>query len=215
MSLFLGKIHYLLFDKIKWFEDLEAEIVLWAENTDLPTDKWKDEIYKDFGYPVEDRPLEDIIDTSNIHGWLQDKISKSEGRQAAWITKILNCSEKYKKNLIDIFEKQGTKLGSEYRKNLIPNTPQEVYNIINDFILEGMPCDKVIEELESDSHAYIWKTNFCLHSKYWDAIQGDVNNFYILRDAWIKSFLESLTYDFSYNVSIVNDKRIQEIRKNS
>jgi hypothetical protein len=213
MSLFLGKIHYWLFDKIQWFEGLEGEIVNFAENRDLPTDRWKEEIYKDFEYPVENKPLEDIIDPANIHGWLQDRISKAEARQAAWVTKILSSSEEYKKDLIDIFKKQGTKLGTEYRKKSIPTTPKEVYDIINDFILEGMPCDRVIEELESNSEVYIWKTNFCLHSRYWDSIQGDVNNFYILRDTWIKSFLKALNGDFSYNVTIVNDKRIQEIRK--
>ncbi|WPC42456.1 hypothetical protein [Clostridium sp. JS66] len=213
MSLFLGKIHYWLFDKIKWFEGLESDIVSWAEHKGLPVDNWKEEIYKDFGHPVEDKPLEDMIDTSNIHGWLQDKISKAEGRQAAWVTKILNSSEEYKEDLINIFEKQGSKLGDKYRQNLIPNTPEEVYNIINDSILEGMPCDRVTEELENNSEVYMWRTNLCLHSKYWDSVNGDVNNFYILRDAWIECFIKALNSNFSYNVSIVNNKRVQEIRK--
>lgn len=213
MSLFLGKIHYWLFDKIKWFEGLESDIVNLAEHKGLPVDNWKEEIYKNLGHPVEDKPLEDMIDTSNIHGWLQDKISKAEGRQAAWVTKILNSSEEYKKDLINIFEKQGSKLGNKYRQNLIPNTPEEVYNIINDSILEGMPCDKVTEELENNSEVYMWRTNLCLHSKYWDSVNGDVNNFYILRDAWIESFIKALNSNFSYNVSIVNNKRVQEIRK--
>ncbi|AKN33610.1 hypothetical protein Ccar_23430 [Clostridium carboxidivorans P7] len=215
MSLFLGKIHYWLFDKIKWFEGLESDIVSWAEHKGLPVDNWKQEIYKDFGHPVEDKPLEDMIDTSNIHGWLQDKISKAEGRQAAWVTKILNSSKEYKNDLISIFEKQGNKLGIEYSEKSIPNSPQEIYNIINDFILEGMPCDRVTEELESDSTVYIWRTNLCLHSKYWDSVHGDVNNFYILRDAWITSFIKALNFNFSYNVSIIDNKRIQEIRRSS
>lgn len=213
MSLFLGKIHYWLFDKIKWFEGLESDIVNLAEHKGLPVDNWKEEIYKNFGHPVEDKPLEDMIDTSNIHGWLQDKISKAEGRQAAWVTKILNSSEEYKKDLINVFEKQGSELGNKYRQNLIPNTPEEVYNIINDSILEGMPCDRVSEELENNPEVYMWRTNLCLHSKYWDSVNGDVNNFYILRDAWIESFVKALNSSFSYNISIVNNKRVQEIRK--
>lgn len=31
MSLFLGKIHYWLFNKITWFENLEKEVVKLAE----------------------------------------------------------------------------------------------------------------------------------------------------------------------------------------
>ncbi|AKA70696.1 hypothetical protein [Clostridium scatologenes] len=213
MSLFLGKIHYWLFDKIKWFEGLESEIVNFAEAKNLPVDNWKEEIYKNFGYPIEDKPLEDMIDTSNIHGWLQDKISKAEGRHAAWITKILSSSQEYKEDLINIFEKQGNELGIKYRENMIPNTPEEIYNIINDFILEGMPCDRVSEELENNSELYMWKTNLCLHSKYWDSVHGDVNNFYILRDVWIESFVKALNSNFLYSVIIVNNKRVQQIKK--
>ncbi|AWI03284.1 hypothetical protein [Clostridium drakei] len=213
MSLFLGKIHYWLFDKIKWFEGLESEIVNFAEAKNLPVDNWKEEIYKNFGYPIEDKPLEDMIDTSNIHGWLQDKISKSEGRHAAWITKILSSSQEYKEDLINIFENQGNELGTKYRENMIPNTPEEIYNIINDFILEGMPCDRVSEELENNSELYMWKTNLCLHSKYWDSVHGDVNNFYILRDVWIESFVKALNSNFLYSVIIVNNKRVQQIKK--
>lgn len=213
MSLFLGKIHYWLFDKIKWFEGLESEIVNFAEAKNLPVDNWKEEIYKNFGCPIEDKPLEDMIDTSNIHGWLQDKISKVEGRHAAWITKILSSSQEYKEDLINIFEKQGNELGTKYRENMIPNTPEEIYNIINDFILEGMPCDRVSEELENNSELYMWKTNLCLHSKYWDSVHGDVNNFYILRDVWIESFVKALNNNFLYSVIIVNNKRVQQIKK--
>jgi len=40
MSLFLGKIHYLLYDKILWFESLENEIVKLAIENILPVDPW-------------------------------------------------------------------------------------------------------------------------------------------------------------------------------
>ncbi len=214
MSLFLGKIHYWLFNKIQWFEALEMEIIKWGENkTELPIKQWKNEIYEDFGFPVENKPLEDMIDTSNIHGWLGDKISRAESRQAAWITKILNSSESYKNDLINIFEEQGSKLGIDYKEKALPSTPQEMYSILNDFILEGMPCDRATEELENSSQIYSWKTTFCLHSKYWDEVHGDVNNFYILRESWIKSFVKALNNNFTYNANLVNGKRVHKIIK--
>ncbi|KAJ50871.1 hypothetical protein BD780_003686 [Clostridium tetanomorphum] len=214
MSLFLGKIHYWLFDKIRWFEGLEKEIVDWAEDKgDFPIHNWKNEIYGKYGEPTENKPLEDIIDTSNIHGWLQDKIARAEGRQAAWVTRIINTSEEYKNELINIFRVQGNKLGKEYGKKFTPLLPVEVFNILNDFILEGMPCDRVNEELENDENIYKWRMRVCLHTAYWEEEKGNVDNFYELREEWIKSFISALSNNFIYNVEVLNDKKICEIKK--
>lgn len=214
MSLFLGKIHYWLFNKIKWFEGLESNIVNWAEKKEgFPVEQWKSEIYEKYDEPVGDKVLEEIIDTSNIHGWLQDKISRAEGRQAAWVTKILNVSSKYKDELIGIFNEQGNKLGMEYKKEVELSLSVEVFNILNDFILEGMPCDRVNEELQNDKEAYVWRTRKCLHAPYWEAEHGEVSNFYMLREAWVKSFISGLSKEFTYNVEIIDGKKIHEIRK--
>ena len=39
MSLFLGKIHYWLFNKIVWFENLEREVIKFAESTNIDINK--------------------------------------------------------------------------------------------------------------------------------------------------------------------------------
>ena len=44
MSLFLGKIHYWLFNKILWFENLEEEIIKTAKNEGLDIEGVKSEI---------------------------------------------------------------------------------------------------------------------------------------------------------------------------
>ncbi|WP_332842480.1 hypothetical protein [Paraclostridium sp. AKS81] len=89
MSLFLGKIHYWLFNKILWFEDLESEIINLAEAEGLDIEKLNKQINLKYGEKLESKKLEDIIDTGNIHGWLQEKIHSSEGRMALWTSKIL------------------------------------------------------------------------------------------------------------------------------
>lgn len=214
MSLFLGKIHYWLFNKIKWFEGLENNIINWAEEKGkFPLEQWKNEIYEKYDEPIGDMKLEEVIDTSNIHGWLQDKISRAEGRQAAWVTRILNVSPDYKNELISIFNEQGNKTGMEYGKGVKPLLPVEVFNILNDFILEGMPCDRVNEELENSEEVYMWRARICLHRSYWESENGEVSNFYTLRDAWINSFIHGLSKDFTYNVKIIDGKRVHEIRK--
>ena len=71
MSLFLGKIHYWLFNKIQWFEGLEREVIALAEKSSLDVETLKKEITAKYGEMTPNKPLEEMIDTSNIHGWLQ------------------------------------------------------------------------------------------------------------------------------------------------
>lgn len=82
MSLFLGKIHFWLFNKVLWFEGLEDEIIKLAQEEGLNVKKLSVEINNKYGQKTENKNLEEIIDTSNIHGWLQNKIHSAEGRMA-------------------------------------------------------------------------------------------------------------------------------------
>ena len=86
MSLFLGKIHYWLFNKILWFENLEDEIIDFFNKENIKIDYNK--IVSKYGKKLENKNLEEIIDTENIHGWLQDRINSSEGRMASLTSEI-------------------------------------------------------------------------------------------------------------------------------
>ena len=102
MSLFLGKIHYWLFNKIKWFEGIEDELLRLDSTFNV------EELDKICGERTPDKPLEDIIDTSNIHGWLQERIIIAEGRNA-YITKYL-VNKGYLSSIEKIYETQGKRL---------------------------------------------------------------------------------------------------------
>lgn len=90
MSLYLGKIHYWLYNKIIWAEKAEEEITQWADAKGMPVTEWAQQSRHAYGEPTGDHALEDVIDQSNIHGWLQARIQSAELRQAELITKILN-----------------------------------------------------------------------------------------------------------------------------
>lgn len=197
MSLFLGKIHYWLYDKILWFEGLEVEIARWAKEENLPIEQWIMNMDQKYGELTGAKPLEDIIDTSNIHGWLQGKISVVEGRQAYLVTQILNENPQYKDSLKKIFESQGKAAASQYPAVEL-NSPEDIYNALNDFILEGMPCDRVNEIIHSDHEEIRWKRTTCLHSEHWSSVGGEVAVFYELREAWIQAFVSTLKGNFKY-----------------
>ncbi|WP_251859594.1 hypothetical protein [Clostridium sp. Marseille-Q2269] len=198
MSLYLGKIHYWLYNKITWFEALEKEIIKFGEDKGLPIELWEKNINSKYGVPTENKPLEDIIDTSNIHGWLQNKIHSAELRQAAWVTFILQENKKYKEDLMRLFKKQGESCAIEYKKENSPISAEDMYNALNDYILEGMPCDRVNVILNCNENEILWRATKCLHSSHWESVGGDVKNFYSLREQWIESFISSLNKDFHF-----------------
>lgn len=206
MSLFLGKIHFWLYDKILWYEGLEQEIINWAQLKGLRVNEWLEDIYEKYGRPTGNKPLEEIVDTSNIHGWLQERISSAELRQAALVTKIISLNHGNINELKNIFSLGGQNAANEVGiKDL---SPEESYNVINNYILEGMPCDRVEMPVSNTTDEYIWKLTKCLHSQYWEANNGDVENFYALRGAWIRAFVETINSKLSYERSNDNVHRI-------
>ena len=64
MSLFLGKIHYWLFNKILWFENLEEEIIKTAKSEGLDIEGVKSEIEAKYGAKLENKNLEDSLHTT-------------------------------------------------------------------------------------------------------------------------------------------------------
>ena len=199
MSLYLGKVHYWLFNKILWFEGLENEIITLAKNEGLDIDNLSKEINDKYGEQTPKLTLEEMIDTTNIHGWLQEKINSAEGRMAAWTTKVLNNNRKVNSVMENIYTNQGIKAAKEVKDNGIEvSTAVDIFNSINDYILDGMPCDRVNEVVTSEENIVEWNRRICVHEQIWNKEQGDVDYFYKLRSLWIKAFVSEINSNFEY-----------------
>lgn len=198
MSLFLGKIHYWLFNKILWFEGLEDEIIKLAEKQGLNINKLKEEINLKHGEKLPNKKLEEIIDTENIHGWLQHKIHSAEGRMAMWTAVMLDKDSKAFKDLEEVYKVQGIEAAKEVKSNQNITSAKEIYNSINDYILDGMPCDRVNEIITLDDETVQWKRRICVHKDIWEKESLNVEVFYDLRDLWIKAFVNELNHNFEY-----------------
>ncbi len=196
MSLFLGKIHHWLYNKILWYEEAEKEIIKLAERQGVEVGALVDRINREYGQPTNGMPLEEVIDTSNIHGWLQQKIESAELRQAALVTELLDRRPETKTGIIEIYSVQGRKAAGEYQGDV--QSPENIFNAMNEYILEGMPCDRVNAVVETNDQAYSWETTQCLHRPYWARVGGDVLNFYDFRIAWIKAFVDTINDRFTY-----------------
>ena len=209
MSLFLGKIHYWLFNKVLWFEGLEGEIIKLAKDKGIDVEKLEAEINSKYGGKTPNKNLEDMIDTSNIHGWLQGKIHSAEGRMAAWTKVILENNQDYILDMRKVYENQGVNAANEAKESLENINAETIFNSMNDYILDGMPCDRVNEVIDSSEESIMWKRRVCVHKNIWENEGILVDVFYELREHWINAFVNTMNNDYEY---VKLEDNIQSIR---
>lgn len=203
MSKFLAPIHFWLFNKVKIQENLEREIEsAFASKYGSEVENIVQSNIDKYGDRLKSDQLDEIIDESNIHGWLQHNISIAETRQAAILGDLF---EKFGDEAFelskDVFRKNASKYGLKAREDGPVKTPEDVYKTINNYVLDGMPCDSAGSVTESTDKKLVSKQENCLHINYWKQAGVDPEKMYALREEWIKAFVESLDSDFTYSVS--------------
>lgn len=212
MSRYLAPIHSWLFNKIKLHEALEEKTIAAFRNEfgdDVNT--IIDSAYVKYGTLLEDKTLEELIDSSNIHGWLQNRIEITETRQsfilAHFITKY---GDKAKKIARDVYSKQGIQSGEDASKNFDVTYAPQIYQALNNYILDGMPCDNVNNVTYKSNEKLIWKNSQCLHRGYWVNTGADLEFLYELRYIWTKKFIESANnlYTFEENKETTNETEV-------
>ena len=191
---FLGPINYWVYNKILVGENIQKEVLEFAKNRGINVDSIKSKAYEKYGEPDYSN-LEDVIDEGNIHGWLQGRIDSLEYRLASIVTDILKENIKIEE-IKEVFKSNGKEVFENIEDKSL--SADGLFKVIFDNLVEGMPCDRVnLVEGESDEKV-VWITTTCVHKRFWDAVSGDVNNYYILKDGWIEGFVSSSPKNFVY-----------------
>jgi len=192
MRAFLGPIHYWLYNKVNLQEELIDDIIRFACDKNYDSNL-AEKLETQFG-KLDKRPLEDIIDTSNIHGWLQGKIAISEYRLAYALTLLINKGCEVMDELKKVFYRWGQKHALEDGI-----TALDAFKLLNDTLLDGMPCDWVNEVISESENEVKWKRTLCVHHKYWDEVNGDISNYYELREELIKGIFANSNIIYQAN----------------
>lgn len=188
MSAFLGPIHFWLYNKIQIQNDLVEDIIALSEQK-ISGFNLRMELDNRYGV-TETRALEQVIDEGNIHGWLQSLVSQVEYKLAYSVTILLEKNRELLTELEEIFFTRGNETSSAEESAAV------IYKAISDSLLDGMPCDHANSVIEGDEELVKWKRNTCVHKQYWNEIGGDVNNYYILREAFIRGFISETNFEY-------------------
>jgi len=208
MSKFLAPIHGWLFNKILILETIEKELVIELESK--PLIEKHNFLLEEYGQYIPDQPLAEIIDQSNIHGWLQKRITIAETRQAAFVNELVLDNRSAIEAIMNVYRKVGIPVAKE--ANLQLDDPTEIFNALNNVLLEGMPCDRVNVVIEQNNQKINWKTQNCVHKTNWETGGTDVGYFYKFREAFTGGFVQTVNDDFNYNYTF-EEEQLHEITR--
>lgn len=190
MSAFLGPIHFWLYNKIQLQEELIQNILEVSEKNNWDS-SLQEKVDTACG-EAQRRPLAEVIDESNIHGWLQYHITISERRLAYVVANLLKDDALR----LEVLKETAYSFGT---KHLVAEETgaDEAFKMLNDSLLDGMPCDRVNEPMEQSKDKAQWRQTQCIHQEYWDEVDGDISVYYALRSQIIKGMLSnsSLVYE--------------------
>ena len=208
MSAFLGPIHYWMYKKINYHEALLDRIIVYATERDLDVNEMISNANNRFGSPVIGE-LSDVITHTNIHGWLQERVTSVESRIAYIVTCLIDNDWLSLEDLEKVFEKFGTDTAKDYFGSGI--NAEGLFKAINNVLLEGMPCDSINKPVHNDGKSFGWIRTRCIHQEYWSAVDGDIENFYRLRNSFIKGFVSSFGNTFEFKVLEEGTNLITEV----
>lgn len=220
MSAFLGHIHYWLYKKIQLLVERENLIL---EKTRRIVDDLADELHEvsvdTYGTPIDAAtPLEDIIDHNNIHGWLSSQINVASVREAAFIKDMLDTNSGDDAVLVvaailDAFAVQGKACGTVAKESLEDISAPSIYNALQNFYVNGMPCDGGDQIIEDNAHTFTWVGDHKLQSPYWRTAGVDPQFMQLAYQTWFEAFVKEVAPGFELLTTDDGAQRLYTIQR--
>lgn len=202
MSAFLAPIHYWLYNKIRNVIEREQFLFEAADNLCGGTaEEARSQAWQSYGEPLPDTDLKEHIDQSNIHGWLQRQINIAESREAAFIQALIdNCGDA----ALDVAKKAFREHGAHAARHADAqgkydtSTAPGLYKAINDYYLNGMPCDQADAVMENTADKMVWESEVCLQEPNWKRAGADSKTMKNLYNEWLAAFVNILNPGFAF-----------------
>ncbi|MBC9785174.1 hypothetical protein H1S01_11705 [Heliobacterium chlorum] len=201
MSAFLGPIHYWLYQKIR--KVVEREQLIYEKASSLCGDaatNLRNQLWERYGEPLPDVDLSQLIEGENIHGWLQSQITLAETREAALIKGLIDLCGDGGRDLVEqAFAEHGAECGRNAREQgESAEGASHIYKALNNFLLNGMPCDQADMITVNTEEKVVWESALCLQEANWHRAGVDAPTMKRLYQRWISGFVQALNPDFAY-----------------
>ena len=202
MSAFLGPIHYWLYNKIRLVNEREQAIFEAAAVScgDL-AEELRAQVRQTYGDPPPAGDLAGLIDTGNIHGWLQRQINLAETREAAFVRELTDiCGDDARAAVREAFELHGTACGRAAAADSRQDCTNAggIFKAMNDCFLNGMPCDQADRVVVNVPGRTVWEGVTCLQEPNWKRAGADPRFMKELYRIWLAAFARGMNPAATY-----------------
>jgi hypothetical protein len=202
MSAFIGPIHYWLYRKISLVarrEDFLRERA--AALCGTAAEELQEQVRQTYGWPQPATDLSEIIDHTNIHGWLQRQIKIAETREAAFVKELLDtCGGAAAELIGQAFADHGRLTGESARAQggHDLSAAAGIYQALGDYYLNGMPCDQADTVIAAAADSTTWETGVCLQQPNWQRSGVDEQAMASFYRAWLAGFVAGANPAFAF-----------------
>lgn len=206
MSAFLGPIHHWLYHKIMVQESLVQAILQYNEDKQYIVNL-QSQTDQQCGV-IEQKPLEEIIDGDNIHGWLQERIHVVETRLSFVVTSLVKEDAARMHDILNIAYEKGLEEFRAQKKDKESIHAVTIFQMLNDMLLDGMPCDHINVQVSQSEDEVVYRQTRCIHEEFWMEQGGLVMNYYDIRKKMIEGFLSETSFEF-----VIDEENNYHIRR--
>jgi hypothetical protein len=132
---------------------------------------------------------------------LQKQINIVETREAAFVKEITGmCGDAGLQTATKAFAEDGAACGLDAKasENYDVSGASGIYKAMNDYFLNGMPCDQADMLVENSTDKVVWQGSACLQEKNWNRAGIDAKTMNDLYCAWFDGFVKAANPNFDY-----------------
>lgn len=191
MSAFLAPIHFWMYDKILIAQELTFKL----EEKFLNKEE-REEVESLFP-GLYSKDLEEVIDQSNIHGWLHIAVSNVEIRFAYIVKTLLD-----KGISLEEIKKVAFEYGKSFPEQEVSSL-KDAYELLMDILLDGLPCDVSISVTREEENELEFVLYNDIHKQYFNEFNLEVSLYHEIREAFVNGIFERYSLKYK-NISDSN-----------
>lgn len=191
MSAFLAPIHFWMYDKILIAQELTFKL----EEKFL--NKEESEEVESLFPGLYSKDLEEVIDQSNIHGWLHTAVSNVEIRFAYIVKTLLDRGIS-----LEEIKKVAFEYGKSFPEQEVSSL-KDAYELLMDILLDGLPCDVSISVTREEENELEFVLYNDIHKQYFNEFNLEVSLYHEIREAFVNGIFERYSLKYK-NISDSN-----------
>lgn len=191
MSAFLAPIHFWMYDKILIAQELTFKL----EEKFLNKEE-REEVESLFP-GLYSKDLEEVIDQSNIHGWLHTAVSNVEIRFAYIVKTLLDRGIS-----LEEIKKVAFEYGKSFPEQEVSSL-KDAYELLMDILLDGLPCDVSINVSREEENELEFILYNDIHKQYFNEFNLEVSLYHEIREAFVNGIFERYSLKYK-NISDSN-----------